>query len=363
MKPIRLNALAKILSLETSSQALVKGVSIDSRLVKEGDLFFALPGKRVDGHNFISEAVSKGAVAVVVSESYQGNVPVPMLPVSDVLDAFQNLANRWLKQTPLKVVAITGTLGKTTTKEFVTTLLKRTFRVASSPRSYNSQATLPLSILSANGDEDILVLEMAMTHPGQIEKLVSIAPPDVAVLTNVAVQHACNFSDGLAGICREKAAIFSHPKTKLGIVHRDAMHFEEIVQTGNCPKISFSLVVRDAEYFLEAQNNKVTIFPKRENPIEISLNLPLRAHFHNFLAAVVVARHFQISWEAICIAAKDLKLPPMRFEKVEKKGIVFINDAYNANPDSMKAALESLPKPIKGGKTIAIHSEKCLIEL
>lgn len=358
MRPIPFSALAQLLKLYHPDQSLIHGVAIDSRKIQRGDLFVALPGNRVDGQAFLQEAASKGAVGAIVQEDYQGEAfHLPLLRVPHVLTAFQEWARKSLAQRTSKVVAITGSLGKTTTKEFTSTLLRTHYHVFSSPLSYNSQATLPLSILMAEGDEDFLILEMGMTHPGNIKNLVSIAPPAVALMTTVAIQHADNFSDGLLGISREKGSIFSHSKTELGIFHHDVPFYEEMSATGTCPKKTFSLNSREADYFLEVLPIGVRVHVKGESHYDFALQLPMKVHMQNFLAALTLAHAFEVPWTSIQEAVSDIKLPPMRFERIEKQGILFINDAYNANPDAMKAALESLPKPESGGKVIAVIGE------
>ena len=358
MRPTQLHDLAHLLELNPPYQDLVHGIAIDSRKIVAGDLFFALPGNRVDGHAFLKEAASKGAVCAIVQEGYRGDSGgLPLLFVRDVLTALQELARKSLASRSSRVIAISGSLGKTTTKEFTTALLRTRYRVFSNPLSYNSQATLPLSILMAEGDEEYLILEMGMTHEGNIKNLISIAPPDIALITTIAVQHAVNFSDGLVGISREKASLFSHSKTTLGLVHRDILHFDAVASTGGCTKKTFSLATREADYFLEAIPQGVRVHAKGEKPCDCFLTLPIKVHHHNFLAAVALAHHLDVPWSSICGVAPTLKLPPMRFEPVEKQGILFINDAYNANPDAMIAALENLPKPQPGCKTIAVLSE------
>ncbi|MCH9627419.1 MAG: UDP-N-acetylmuramoyl-tripeptide--D-alanyl-D-alanine ligase [Chlamydiales bacterium] len=358
MKPISFSTLAQLLDLNHTNQTLVKGVAIDSRKVKPGDLFFALPGNRVDGHDYLEEIAAKGAAGAVVSETYRGPAfNIPLLHVPDVLEALQDMARKSLEKRQTKVIAISGSLGKTTVKDFAATLIGAHFHVFASPESYNSQATVPLSILMADETEDYLILEMGMSHAGHLKKLISIAPPDIALLSTVAVQHAANFSDGLAGISREKASLFSHPKTELGIFHRDIHYYDEVYQTGACPKMTFSTTSKEADYYLELIEDGVKISHKGEAPVDIPLSLPNPAHYQNFLAAVCLARAVGVEWSVIQKAAPLVHLPSMRFEKVMKEGIVFINDAYNANPDSMKAALENLPQPEPGGKTIAVLSE------
>lgn len=359
MRPIPLNALAKRFNLKQSAQTLVTGVAIDSRKIEPGDLFFALPGNRVDGHDFLREAALKGASGAVVLENYHGEeFNLPMIRVSDVLVALQECARKSLELRSSKVIAITGSLGKTTTKEFVASLLKSKYKIFASPLSYNSQATVPLSILMADENEDFLILEMGMTHEGNIKNLVSIAPPDLAVITTVALQHVCNFPDGLSGICREKASIFSHPHTEWGLLPADIHHFEKVLKIGGCKKMTFSTTSNKADFYLcSLDEEKVRIYEKGTGYFDLQLNLPMKTHQHNFLAAVAVARKLNVEWDLIREASPFLKLPAMRFEPVSKQGILFINDAYNANPDAMRAALENLPKAEKGCKVIAVLGE------
>lgn len=344
MKPISLSRVAQLLNLPSHEDVLIHGVAIDSRKVVPGDLFFALPGNRVDGHAFLKEVAGKGAACAIVHEGYRGeSYGLSLLHVSDVLLALQEWARKSLQARSSKVIAITGSLGKTTVKEFAKTLLSTRYRVFASPLSYNSQVTVPLSILMADETAEYLILEMGMTHAGNLSRLISIAPPEIALLTTVSLQHALNFSDGLRGISREKAQIFSHPNTKFGILPLELDHFDTISQTGNCEKKTFSISSREADFFLDDTD----ILPTLAN----------RVHNHNFLAARALAQLLEIPRPLIESVIPTLRLPPMRFERVEKQGIIFINDAYNANPDATKAALENLPKPTGNGKTIAVLSE------
>lgn len=357
MKPIPFNALAQKINRHHSCCDLVTGVSIDSRKVEKGDLFFAMKGNKVDGHDFIAEVAARGAIGLVVSETYQGEgCGLPMLRVSNVLNALQELARNALKERRSKVIAITGSLGKTSVKGFAETLIGAHYPIFASPLSYNSQATLPLCILMADGDEEYLILEMGMSGVGEIANLISIAPPHIALLTTIAIQHALNFSDGISGIAREKASIFLSPSTTLGLLPPDVHNFEEVAKTGSCPKKCFSLSSKESDFFLEIREGEVRIW-ERGVAHEIKITLPAKVHYHNFLAAVALARCVDVPWDCIAEAAHQIRLPPMRFERVSRKGILFINDAYNAIPDSMKVALENLPKPERGGKTIAVLSE------
>lgn len=360
MKQTSLKYFTQLLNLPANNfkDILVTGVAIDSRQIKKNDLFFALPGAKVDGHDFIEEVAAKGASAAIVRDSFRNeNCKLPLIHVPDVLETLQTMAKISLTKRKSKVIAITGSIGKTTTKSFLNTLLKDSYNVFASPLNYNTKITLPLNILMADGDEDFLILEMGMSNKGDLDKLISIAPPDIAILTNVSIQHAINFSDGLAGISQEKAAIFSSTKTEIGFLPKDLFHFEEINNIGCCKKRTFSINEKQADYHIIRKENKIEVFENQQSVCEIDNVLPVWEHYNNLLVAMATARYLNICWRDIKMAAQNVTLPPMRFEKIKKNNVLFVNDAYNANPDSMKAALESLPQPENKGKTIAVLSE------
>jgi UDP-N-acetylmuramoyl-tripeptide--D-alanyl-D-alanine ligase len=322
--------------------SLIKGYCIDSRVLQAGELFFALKGERVDGHAYLQEVQQKGALAAVVSRDYQGVVQgLPLLFVDDPLQALQELARAVLSRSSTRIVAITGSLGKTSTKEFTKILLAKKYCVAASPGNSNSQVGVPLTILNhSTGEEEVFVLEMGMTRPGQIARLVQIAPPEVSVLTTVALVHACDF-DSLEDIAWAKAEIFSHPHTHLGILHRDIDNFDDLCHAGSCRKLSFSTTSPLADYGLDPSNPYM-------------LQVPGKHNMHNLLAAIAVARYFNISWDEIKQTIPSLALPDQRLQFVRHRDVLFLNDSYNAAELSVKAALESLPQPEGEGKKIAV---------
>jgi UDP-N-acetylmuramoyl-tripeptide--D-alanyl-D-alanine ligase len=239
-------------------------------------------------------------------------------------------------------------VGKTTTKEFVATLLEGKYTVAKTPGSYNTQLTLPLTVLN-RGEEKVLVLEMGISQPGEMEKLVDIAPPDVAVLTKVALAHAAFFPGGLEEIRREKMKIFSHPKTKVKILPDDS--FLEWAGKG---AVYFSQEDRGADYFLSTADERGYVDEKAVRAFQFDLPFKQPHMLNNVLAAIAVCRQMHMQWEEIHHQIPKLQKPAMRFEEREEGGVSLINDAYNANPESMKAALSSLPEPKEGGKRIAV---------
>jgi UDP-N-acetylmuramoyl-tripeptide--D-alanyl-D-alanine ligase len=352
MKNTSLQLIARLLQTDTARELQISNYQIDSRCVGEGSLFFALPGAKVNGHAFLQEVRQKGAVGAVVSQDYQGpDYGLVLLRVADVGGALRALARQFLVEHPAQVIGVTGSVGKTTTKECIAALLGGKFRVGKSPASYNTKLTLPQTLLNREGGEGVLVLEMGASEPGDISRLIDVAPPLIAVLTKVGLCHVENYPAGLDQIAEEKGKIFSHPHTRLAVFdHALQPQFAHL----SIEKISFSLEDRTADYFLSPLDAK---FAVDERGVRAHVfDLPFReSHWlHDFLAAVAVARSMGIAWDEIQRRIAEIKRPKMRFERLEKEGVLFINDAYNANPESMRAALSSLPAPKEGGKKIAV---------
>src|SRR5947209_3078788 len=196
-------------SIENAGGLAAVGYSIDSRTLLPGELFFAVRGERFDGHDFVAAAVERGAVAAVVSRARVAALPqaamrVPLLITEDPLLALQMLATHVRRQWGKRVVAVTGSAGKTTTKEAVATALSASLRVHKSLGNLNNHYGLPLQLLRLEPEHDIAVIEMGMNHAGEIAALARIAAPDWGVVTNVGTAHIENFSDGQVGIARAK---------------------------------------------------------------------------------------------------------------------------------------------------------------
>lgn len=355
MKPTSLDFFTQFFDQSVDVTDFVTGASIDSRLVKPKDLFFAIKGKKADGHDFLPDVVSKGASAAVVAFDASAKIAelglpkqFPLFFVPDVIEALQRVAKYVRRNLKSTVIGITGSVGKTTTKGFLQQLLEGTFVVAATPLSYNTEITIPLSLLNLTGEEEVVILEMGVAKPGDMDLLVEIAQPHLTALTTIALQHATLFSDGLAGIAREKKKIFSHPETRVCVYPYEVGPLETGVKT-----VAYSLKNPQADFFAK---DKLSIrAPDREVVVDFCLPLPVYAH--NLLCAVAIARELQLPWEVIEKKVPYLKLPPMRFEKIEKGKVTFINDAYNANPDSMKAALQGLQAMNTGRRKIAVFSE------
>ncbi len=354
-KPLK--EIAAVLGLSSDKTERVSHFAIDSRLIEAGGLFFALPGEKMDGHDFIEEIARKGAITAVVSRKYVGpDFGLELLRVEDVLEALHLLAKVAFSKRSEQVVGITGSMGKTTTKEFLATLLSARFRVAKTPGNYNTQLTFPLNLLNLEGEYDVLVLEMGMSAKGQIAKLVQIAPPDIAILTRIAPAGIPGLVGGLEAIAEAKAEIFSHPKTHLGILSCQAARFAKALYAGTMKKWIYGWKSDFEDYkmgdlVMEEVDGGVVI---GDSPV---ITLPMEAtHLReNFLAAVAGARALGLSWSDIQEKAKELKPFKQRFETIKRDGVTFIQDCYNANPDSVMAALTNLPKA--KGKRIAVLGE------
>lgn len=351
-------SIQEAFSLSGSRLPLIQafqGVCVDSRQVKPGTVFFALEGDRTDGHHFLGEAAAKGACAAIVSKRYSGDsYGMALLPVDNVLACLQEGAKALLARQPVKVVGVTGSVGKTTTKDFIATLLEGRFKVSKSPGNSNSQVGVPMTIWNQmTGDEDVLVLEMGMTHPGNLSQLIAIAPPSIAVITTVALVHAGNFSS-LEEIVKAKGEILAHPKTAIGIIPHDIPHEDILRQIGSSKKQTFSMQSTNADFVLRAFHDYFTLFHGSEEIVMEKLPFLGQHNYHNFLAAAAVARNLGLSWSEVHKRAGELKLPNLRMQSIEKKGIHFVNDSYNACAVSVKAALKSLPAPQRGGRKIAV---------
>ncbi len=329
-----LNDIANALSLPLDGcNEPVFGFAVDTRLLEPGQVFAALPGEAHDGHQFLRQAADAKAAGALVSKGYRGeNFGLSLLRVGDPLAALQALAGKAAEKS--RIVGVTGSVGKTTCKEFIVELLRGKFKVALSPGNQNTKIGLPLSILNHSGfGEDFLVLEMGMSKKGEIAALTRIAPPEIALVTYVSLAHAENF-DSLEEIAMAKGEIFTHPKTRLGILPEEACCKKILMETGTCEKRTFSSRLEFDSFPLKARHHK-----------------------HNAQAAIEVAKACGMKCDEIGRRLPLLKMPKRRGEVVEKGGIRFVDDSYNASPDSMKAALESLPSPGPGGKRIAVLGE------
>ncbi|MEI8299995.1 MAG: Mur ligase family protein [Chlamydiota bacterium] len=332
--------IADVLEIASQDRRVVSKVYVDSRLCKERGLYVALKGEKQDGHLFLEDAFNRGAIAALVQEDYRGfDFGLTLLRVKDPLGALQKLAKVVIKLRQPKMIGVTGSVGKTTIKEFVYNLLETTYKVDKTPDSYNGQIGLPLTILNAKQDAEVLVLEMGISYPGEMEKLIEIAPIEFAVVSHIAPVHIAHFSS-VQHIALEKGKILSSPNLKYAAIH---MHAEVAL-----PKIQDRVI---EVYATDADIDSVKAF---QPPFT-------ERHFlENLSAAVHIAKFLKVPDEVIRERIKCLKPFKHRFEKhtfKTYKDTILIDDTYNNNPTALKAILKSLPKPLGEGKTLAVLGE------
>lgn len=310
------------------------GWSTDTRTLAAGDVYFALKGPSFDGHDFVAEALRKGAVAVFVERAIEGAVIVP-----DVLAAMQQLAAwaraRWSRT----VAAITGSAGKTSTKDTIADLLGARFQTGRTAGNLNNHIGVPLSILRLDDDCDCAALEMGMNHAGEIRALCEIARPDIGVVTNVGWAHAENFADGIDGVARAKRELIdSLPAGGVAVLNADdervaAMRTANTVTYG----LSEGATVRATDLNLRGDGSSFAVDGTR-----FDLPLPGAHAVRNTLAGIAVAQVMGIGARELVDRVAAIAPGKMRGERIAHNGATLINDCYNANPEAMKAMLDVL---------------------
>ncbi|MBR2278508.1 MAG: UDP-N-acetylmuramoyl-tripeptide--D-alanyl-D-alanine ligase [Eubacterium sp.] len=334
-------------------------VNTDTRTTKAGDLFIALVGEKFDGHDYVSKAVESGAVAVVCSKPVDTDVPVIMVP--DTLKALQQIAAYYISTLGVKVVAVTGSNGKTTTRNMITRVLQTKYNVYSTKKNFNNEIGLPKSVLELDNTYDIAVLEMGMNHLGEISTLTNIAKPDVAVITNIGKAHIGNLGSQ-ENICKAKFEILEGLKSGGTVVLNadDPYLFAADKKGFNTAFIGFD---KSKGTVLTAENIKSsgegTRFTVDYNGEKTDGYIPLPGKYNvaNLLEAVYCGIHFGVDVKAALDSVSDYAPEAMRTDVIEKNGISIIRDYYNSSPDSARVGLETLATYNKSGKKFALLGE------
>jgi UDP-N-acetylmuramoyl-tripeptide--D-alanyl-D-alanine ligase len=351
---------------DTSAEA--SGYSIDSRTIGAGELFFAVRGERLDGHDFVAAALADGAVAAVVSNRWliAANVDeTKLLRVADcedcVLNALQQLAHAVRRNWGRRVIGVTGSAGKTTTKEAVAQVLSARFRVLKSAGNLNNAFGVPLQLLRLEPEHEVAVIEMGMNHSGEIAALAKIAEPNWAVVSNVAPVHIEFFPDGLAGIARAKYELVqSLPADGVAILNADDPYVREFGRGMGERAVLCGLGERAeirAEKIEEAgiEGVRFDVVAGHERA-EVRLKLLGRHNVLNALAAIAVGVHSGITLEECATAIGKLQPADKRGEVLSWRGATLINDSYNSNPRALDAMIDAL-MAMPGERHIAIAGE------
>src|SRR5256886_10166087 len=339
----------------------VERISTDSRTIKKGELFVALRGENFDGHKFVEATATAGAAGAIVDFDWKRKAPAKfaVIRAEDTLLAYQNLAANYRKSLPIKVLAITGSNGKTSTKDFAAAVLGRRFRVTKTEANFNNHVGLPRTILEATSEDEVAVWEIGMNHPGEIAALSKIAAPDAAIITNIGVAHI-EFMGSREAIAAEKGALAEAIEPQGTVILNADDPFSEGIAARTRAKVVFAGTtggaVRVIEIRQSAQGSEFTIV---EGAHRCRAQLPVAgSHMvQNALLAVAAGRAFGLSIEECAAGLASAPLTKARLQIKEIGGVQFLDDSYNANPDSMKAALRTLVELDAEGKRIAVLGE------
>ncbi|PPS45273.1 UDP-N-acetylmuramoyl-tripeptide--D-alanyl-D-alanine ligase [Chroococcidiopsis sp. TS-821] len=348
-----LNQLTQVLAAKpvlpnTEVNAQFIGINTDTRTIKPGEIFVALRGEKFDGHNFVSVAIEKGAIAAIVDSDFQSPTEsIPFLQVENTLTAYQQIAHWWRQQFSIPVIAITGSVGKTTTKELIAAVLATQGSVLKTQANYNNEIGVPKTLLELGSEHDYAVVEMAMRAKGEIALLTQIACPTIGVITNVGTAHIERLGSEqaiaeakcelLAEMANSAVAILNHDNSRL-------MKTAATVWQG-----------QTVTYGLEGGDICGEIIDARiiVNGREFTLPLPGRHNAANFLAALAVAQVLQIDWSCLT-KGLVVDMPSGRSQRYElPNDVIILDESYNAAPEAMKAALHLLAET-PGRRRIAV---------
>ena len=350
---LALGRIAEFLSAtgEFENKSVAQAYSIDSRTVRPGDLFFAVKGERLDGHDYVEQALEKGAVAAVVRSDQLARYAVKtgLLAVTDTLVALQGLATAVRRMWGKPLIGVTGSAGKTTTKEAIAHVLSTRFRVLKSEGNLNNHFGLPLMLLKLEPEHDIAVIEMGMSHAGEIAALAKIAQPEIGVVTNVAPVHL-EFFKSVADIARAKYELIEAlPTDGVAVLNADDEYVSQFGRDFKGKVVTFGLRLRRMSAPKISSARRAGLDLRHRNlqlPEKAVLPLVGEHNIYNALAAVAVGLERGLTPSEAVSALASLSPPDKRGQVVQVGNITVINDCYNSNPkalDAMVAALAEMP--------------------
>ncbi|GAX62087.1 UDP-N-acetylmuramoylalanyl-D-glutamyl-2, 6-diaminopimelate/D-alanyl-D-alanyl ligase [Candidatus Scalindua japonica] len=342
-------------------ESRITGVSTDSRGTKNGEIFFALKGDNYDGHKFIKQAISNGAIGAVISSNQEAiylllqecNECI-LIEVEDTLKALGDFAKLYRNRLRTNFIAVTGSNGKTTTKDMIYHVLRNFNSVTRSRKSFNNFIGVPLTIFETDITHEFCVVEMGTNAPGEIRRLSEIIFPDFTVLTNISHSHLEGLGS-IEGVTNEKAEFIGNmAENGILIANADDHRCKQIANRFNGKVISFGFnQSADIKASNVKRNNSGFVFKVNSANI-VKLPVLGRHNVYNALAVMAMCNAVGISLEDICDKFIDFEPPPMRMEKRIYGNIVVINDGYNSNPSSMSAALEEFSQLTVPGRRVLV---------
>jgi len=348
---LSLSHIASLLSAHaasSNSEDIATGYSIDSRTVQPGELFFAVKGERLDGHDFLAQAFARGAIAAVVRHDKRDQFPdkARLVAVPDTLIALQTLAAGVRRLWAKPVIGITGSAGKTTTKETIAHLLATRSRVLKSEGNFNNQFGLPLTMLRLEPEHDVAVIEMGMSHAGEITELARIAQPNIGVVTCVAPVHL-EFFASIEDIARAKYELIQNlPSDGIAVLNADDEYVSQFGRDFPGQVATFGIkhpsTVRAENIEPAGPSGSVFDIVAAFHRARATLPLLGQHNIYNALAAITVALERGIPLVEAVAALKSLVPADKRGQILQLNGVAIINDSYNSNPQALKAMVDTL---------------------
>lgn len=346
--------------LSGNTDQTINSVCIDSRKVTKDCLFVPIKGGKVDGHDFIKDAFEFGAGACLIEKGYNLNSEIKgtLIEVTSTLPALQDLATYYRSKFSIPVIGVTGSVGKTTTKEMISAALGETLKVLKTQGNYNGQIGLPLTIFNLDNTHQVAVLEMGISQMGEMDKLRKIADPDIGVITNIGLSHIENFKS-IENTCNEKLKIVDGKNKKL-YVNFDSPVLSKIENETAATIIPFGINGIYPYKCEEIYSNKYEtnfVLSTKESRENIMIPCLGMHNVYNALAAIAVAKDMGIHLEDIKNGLLKFKNADMRQQISKVKNIILIDDSYNASPDSVKSSISILKSIDSPGKNIVVIAD------
>jgi len=334
--------------IETLHQQFLKstGICTDTRTITKGCLFFALKGENFNGNKFAQDALDKGAYKVIIDEAVYHKESGETILFSDVLTTLQNLASYHRDYLKLPIIALTGSNGKTTTKELINAVLSQKYNTVATKGNLNNHIGVPLTLLSMNSETEIGIVEMGANHLKEIELLCEIAKPNFGYITNFGKAHLEGFGS-IEGVINGKTELYRHLQKNDKVVFVNAEDSKQLELSKTINRITFGKLQGCSIQLKDASKQLLVQF----KGLDIQSNLIGLYNYHNIAAAISIGDYFKVSKESIKKAIESYTPTNNRSQLVEKGTNKIILDAYNANPSSMKVALENF-KQTKGNSKI-----------
>ena len=337
----------------------IKAVSTDTRKIEEGTMFIALKGENFNGNNYVLEAFNKGAKIAIVDEVKcdlnELKEDVALIKVQNTGRALMDLAKFYREKLGLKVVGITGSAGKTSTKDLVAAVLSDKYKVFKTKGNFNNEIGLPLMILELDSTYDVAILEMGMRGLGQIKELAEIASPDLGIITNIGISHIeiLKTRENILKAKMEIATFFDKNNTLVVCGNDDFLGAlpeaeYKIVKTG----VGENFKIGAKNIALEELSSKFTVYDG-EKEEEFSLDMPGEHNISNLMLGIAIAKELGVSFEEMKRGLKNIEATSMRLELIKKDGFSILNDCYNSSPVAVKSAIDVM-KNIEGKRRIAV---------